>query len=156
MAGLPKRDVRNAAIVEAVVVGGKTQAEVAREYGISKNRVGAIMKAGAPLARTLRMVSTQGFIDKSGDIMDRILDSMSDEDIAKATLNQRAVTYGILAQNRLLMEGKATVIFGNERRERVDDLAAQLMAEAKRRGVTIDASATEVSDEAMGGITDGG
>ena len=146
MAVSPKREVRNAAIIEAVVVGGKTQVEVAREYGISKNRVGAIMKAGAATARTLRMVSTQGFIDKSGDIMDRILDSMSDDDIAKATLNQRAVTYGILAQNRLLMEGKATVIFGNDRREQVNDLTAQLMAEAKRRGVTIEATATEVED----------
>ena len=147
MAGLPKKDVRNAAIIEAVVVGGKTQAEVAREYNISKMRVSKIMKAGQPMVQTLRMVSTQGFIDKSGDIMDRILDSMSDEDIAKATLNQRAVTYGILAQNRLLMEGKATVIFGNDRREQVNDLTAQLMAEAKRRGVTIDATATEVEDE---------
>ena len=147
MAGLPKKDVRNAAIIEAVVVGGKTQAEVAREYNISKMRVSKIMKAGQPMVQTLRMVSTQGFIDKSGDIMDRILDSMSDEDIAKATLNQRAVTYGILAQNRLLMEGKATVIFGNDRREQVDDLTAQLMAEAKRRGVTIDATAVEVTDE---------
>ena len=138
--------MRNAAIVEAVVVGGKTQAAVAREFGIGKMRVSKIMKASQPLAQTLRMVSTQGFIDKSGDIMDRILDSMSDDDIAKATLNQRAVTYGILAQNRLLMEGKATVIFGNDRREQVNDLTAQLMAEAKRRGVTIDATATEVED----------
>ena len=146
MAGLPKKDVRNAAIIEAVVVGGKTQTEVAREYNISKMRVSKIIKDGQPMAQTLRMVSTQGFIDKSGDIMDRILDSMSDEDIAKATLNQRAVTYGILAQNRLLMEGKATVIFGNDRREQVNDLAVQLMAEAKRRGVTIDVEATEVGD----------
>ena len=147
MAGLPKKDVRNAAIIEAVVVGGKTQTEVAREYNISKMRVSKIIKDGQPMAQTLRMVSTQGFIDKSGDIMDRILDSMSDEDIAKATLNQRAVTYGILAQNRLLMEGKATVIFGNDRREQVNDLAVQLMAEAKRRGVTIDVEATEVTGE---------
>lgn len=150
MAGMPKKDVRNAAIVEAVVVDGLTQTEVARRFGISKMRVSKIVRTEQPLARQLRMVSTQGFIDKSGDVMDRLLDSMTDDAIEAATLNQRAVTYGILAQNRLLMEGKATVIFGNDRRQQVNDLAVELMAEAKRRGVVIDAVASEAFAEIPG------
>ena len=141
---------RRAAIVEAVGKsdgkrGGK--AAIARKLGVSKQYVDKVLKQEVTAVQALRMTTTQGFINKSAHVMDMVLDRMMDQEVIDtATLNQLAVTYGILNQNKLLQEGKATVIFGNERREQVNDLAVQLMEEAKRRGITIDVEATEVTD----------
>ena len=142
---------RRAAIVEAVGKsdgkrGGK--AAIARKLGVSKQYVDKVLKQEVTAVQALRMTTTQGFINKSAHVMDMVLDRMMDQEVIDtATLNQLAVAYGILNQNKLLQEGKATVIFGNERREQVNDLAVQLMEEAKRRGITIDVEATEVTDE---------
>ena len=143
----PRNDNKRAAIVEALGQAGMKQKDVALQFGVSGPYVSKIAKSSEVAITALRMTTTQGFIDKSAHVMDLVLDRMMDHDVInKASLNQLAVTYGILNQNKLLQEGKATVIFGNDRREQVNDLTAQLMAEAKRRGVTIDATATEVED----------
>ncbi len=151
MAGLPRKGLRNTAVIEAVVVDGMTMKAAAKKFGISDRRVSQILKRDGgedvSVSRALRVVHTDGLIAKGKDAIDRILDSITDDDIRNAPLNQRTVAMGIISQNVLLWEGKATVIFGNDRREQVNDLTAQLMAEAKRRGVTIDAVATEVEND---------
>lgn len=146
---MPKSDsVKRAAIVSALGRDGMSRKAVAEQFGVSPQYVGRVARSSEAVVSILRMTTTQGFIDKSAHVMDLVLDRMMDQDVInKASLNQLAVTYGILNQNKLLQEGKATVIFGNDRREQVNDLAVQLMAEAKRRGVVIDVAATEVENE---------
>lgn len=141
-------NVKRAAIISAIGRDGMSRKDVAAQFGVSRAYVDKIARGSEAAVSILRMTTTQGFIDKSAHVMDMVLDRMMDQEVInKASLNQLAVTYGILNQNKLLQEGKATVIFGNERREQVNDLAVQLMAEAKRRGVVIDATATEVRDD---------
>lgn len=87
--------------------------------------------------------SISGLIDRVSELQIRILNSIDDQDIFEAELQQRMVSFGILTQNRQLLEGKATVIFGSERRERVEALAAALLAEADRRGIKVSGDAIE-------------
>ena len=138
---------KRSAIVRMLGEPGVTQAEVARQFGVSDQYVSRVALASAGAVEVLRMVTNEGLIQKEGHIMDMLLDRMMEPDVLdKATLNQLSVAYGILSEKRLLHEGKATVIFGNDRREQINDLAVELMAEARRRGITIEATATEVSD----------
>ena len=144
----PRDDAKRAAIVSAIGRAGLKQKDVARQFGVSVQYVSKIAQSSEVAVTALRTTTTQGFIDKSAHVMDMVLDRMMDQDVInKAALNQLAVTYGILNQNKLLQEGRATVIFGNDRREQVNELAAQLIAEGRRRGMTIDVNATEVADD---------
>lgn len=130
---------KRSAIVRMLGEAGVTQAEVARQFGVSEQYVSKIALDSSTAVQVLRMVTNEDFIAKEGHIMDMLLDRMMQPDVLeKATLNQLSVAYGILSEKRLLHEGKATVIFGNDRREQINDLAVQLMEEAQRRGITID------------------
>ena len=133
---------KRSAIVRMLGEAGVTQAEVARQFGVSEQYVSKIALDSSTAVQVLRMVTNEDFIAKEGHIMDMLLDRMMQPDVLeKATLNQLSVAYGILSEKRLLHEGKATVIFGNDRREQINDLAVQLMEEAQRRGITIEATA---------------
>ena len=139
---------KRAAIVEALGRDGLGVSAVARQFGVTHGYVSQIAKDSAVAVEVLRTTTTQGFINKSNHARDLILDRMmQSEVIEKASLNQLAVAYGILTDKNLLLEGKATVIFGNDMRRDLNSLAAEALAEARRRGVTIDVTATEVDSE---------
>lgn len=148
MAGRPRDDSKRAAIISAIGRDGMGISAVARQFGVSHAYVSKLSKESSVAVEVLRTTTTQGFINKSNHARDLILDRMVQPDvIEKASLNQLAVAYGILTDKNLLLEGKATVIFGNDMRRDLNSLAAEALAEARRRGVTIDVTATEVDGE---------
>lgn len=73
-----------------------------------------------------------------------ILQLMTRESIASATLSQKAQAFGILVEKGRLLRGEATQIITVDDRRSLKDLIPAFLKEAERRGITINGEFTEV------------
>lgn len=85
----------------------------------------------------IRKLATDDFIAKLSNLRMRLLESISDEDIKKATLAQRMVAFGIATEKELLIGGKPTHIVSVEDRRKSNELALALLREAQNRGIEL-------------------
>ena len=76
------------------------------------------------------------------------LEHMDDYTFANAELRDLAVTFGILAEKRQLLRGEPTQILSVNERVNMNELLPQIIKEAGRRGMTIDATPTQIEHEA--------
>ena len=133
----PPKEVRNQAVIEALAMPGATVRQVAKDFDLSETRVRQIRDSAAEKIQKLRATDNRLIVEKLEDLIDRIQDSMTDEDIRKAPLSQRMIAMGIAVDKRQLLKGEATVIHGTERRAKLEELMPALLAEAQRRGVAL-------------------
>lgn len=68
----------------------------------------------------------------------RVLEAVTDEDIAQAKLKDKAIAVGIFLEKRQLLSGEPTQILTVQERGHMDDLIKMVMSEAVRRGLEID------------------
>jgi len=97
-----------------------------------------------PVVSKLRRVTVKSLVEKLETLQDAILDSFTLEDIHKASLRDRAITFGVLVDKGLLLNGQPTQIVSFGERETFSELVRQVLKEASKRGITIDADWTEV------------
>ncbi len=135
-------------VAEAIVVasdpGVSNFARAARESGLSPAMSNKIKKRLdrdlLPVKLAVREVKTSQLLGLTADRAHRILDSISQEDIDKAGLRDKAVAAAILLEKRQLLSGEPTHLIGVQDRRHLGDLTKALMLEAQRRGITIDTS----------------
>lgn len=133
----PPKEVRNQAVIEALAMPGATVRQVAKDFDLSETRVRQIRDSAAEKIQKLRATDNRLIVEKLEDLIDRIQDSMTDEDIRKAPLSQRMIAMGIAVDKRQLLKGEATTIVGRERTAKINELLPAFMQEMQRRGLAL-------------------
>ena len=77
-----------------------------------------------------------------------VLSHIDEVALEGAGLKDKAIAYGVLVDKALLLGGKPTQIFDINLRAKLEVLMPQVLAEARRRGITVDGTATLVPETA--------
>lgn len=126
-------------------------AEVARRTGMSVATINGIRaqmsrEFVAPM-QELRKV-TQGRLQAlTDDRLDRVLEAVDDNAIRGAGLRDKAYAADRLFNMRQLMRGEPTSILSVDDRRTLNNLLPALLAEAQRRGVTLEGEHSVVFDD---------
>ncbi len=150
---LPREQTDRADVAEAIVIasdpGVSNFARAARESGLSVNMANKIKKKLdrdlLPVKLAVREVKTSQLLGLTADRAQRILEGITQEDIDKAGLRDKAVAAAIFIEKRQLLSGEPTHLIGVQDRRHLGDLTKALMIEAQRRGITIDVSPVDGS-----------
>lgn len=99
------------------------------------------------LTTAVRQLSRKQELDTMSEKIAKAFEYMDDYTFANADLKDLAIFFGIMVEKRELMSGRPTMIMSFEERRHLSDLLPAYVAEARRRGITIDQTAVEVHDE---------
>lgn len=115
---------------------------LAGELGLKPEVIGrmiARMRARyQPIAGELQKHKTSEILEMIEDRIGRALGYLDDFVLSKATAKDLAITLGILLEKRQLLRGEPTQILSVEERQGLNELLPKLIAEAQRRGLSID------------------
>ena len=118
--------------------------EIAEAAGLPKKTVNILARRlkrrWVPVADKMRVVSQKDLLMKIEDKMVQSLDYMDDVTFASAPLRDLAMCFGILHDKRQLLMGQPTQILSVTERKELNELIPDIIAEAQRRGITIDAA----------------
>lgn len=140
-------------VAEAIMVASDPLMDnfsrAAREAGLSKNMALNIKKKLdrelLPVKLAVQKVKTSQLLDLTADRAYRILDGITQEDIDKAGLRDKAVAAAIMIEKKQLLSGEPTHLIGVQDRRELGDLMKAMLLEAKRRGLAIDTSPVDGS-----------
>lgn len=76
-----------------------------------------------------------------------VLSHIDEVSIAGMDAKNLAIAYGVLVDKALILGGKPNVIIDFNVRQRIEILMPQMLAEARRRGITVDGTATLVPEQ---------
>lgn len=93
-----------------------------------------------PVLEKTKEYTNQYYISRIEERMDKALDYMDDFAFAGASLRDIAITFQVLGEHRRLLNDEPTQILGVQERNDLNELIPKIYAEAKRRGITIDAT----------------
>ena len=68
---------------------------------------------------------------------------MDDKTMAEASARDLGLIAGVLIEKRQLLRGEPTQIISDHERRKIHELMPELVAEAKRRGLTVDGQVLE-------------
>ncbi len=131
----------------------KTHAEIAAEAGVSRDTVTRANKKLntrlSVLKGELEDVKASELVQMTGTLGKRILESIDQEDIDKASLAQKMVAFGISVDKWNVLSGKPSRIYTVEDRRSLNEITEALVAEARRRGMDdiVDVPHTDVSED---------
>ena len=100
-----------------------------------------------PVGDAVREVKRTEMVGLLDDVAWRSLKNIDDLTLGGASARDSAVIAGIAIDKSLLLKGEPTQIMGHEERKKLEELAPALLAEIKRRGLTIPAVQTRYSTE---------
>lgn len=104
-----------------------------------------------PVIAEIQKHSTKHFQELIDDRIGRALGYLDDFALSQASAKDLAVAIGILIEKRALLRGEPTQIMTIEERANLNVLVSAVVAEANRRGITVDQTGEEV--RAIGGKT---
>lgn len=116
-------------------------AEAAKQTGIHPSTIKRVMQRlveRSPFGRELRRVRGEDLLTLIDDRLMMLLEYMDEFDIAGATLRDKAVAFGILAEKKQLLSGLPTSIISVEERMSLEQLLPALAKEMQRRNITMD------------------
>lgn len=130
--------------------------EACKRAGVKASIVTALVKrlqAGDPnvSSQAKRMSTPAEFIEAFQDRLSMVLGYVDDYALANASVKDLAIAAGIFTEKMLLLKGQPTQIIDFTTRQQLHVLAPRLLAEAKRRGITIDGQSSVVSEPVMVG-----
>jgi|SRR5579864_533887 len=91
----------------------------------------------------VRALKTAELVKMIGEKLHLALGYMDDKVLAEASARDLGLVAGILAEKRQLLMGEPTQIISDGDRKKLHELLPAFIAEAKRRGVTVDGQVTE-------------
>ena len=91
-----------------------------------------------PVRQELKKLTLQERVDATNQKADMILSYIDEASIAGMNAKDLAVAYGVLVDKAQLLGGKPTQIFDFNMRRSLQVLMPEFLAEAKRRGITIE------------------
>lgn len=108
--------------IKALAAAGLTQREIAKQVELSVGRVNAIItEAFTPQEMAqFKDIEANLIAKKRADI----IKSIGEQDIEKASLMQKAASYGILYDKQALLEGRATSIMDVDIRHLIASISA--------------------------------
>ena len=121
----------------------KNFVEMARETGINVRAVGALAKkleAGvlAPVAQEITAVKTERLQDLTSYNAGRVLEAVTDEDIAAASLRDKAIASAVWIDKGLLLAGRPTEIIEVRDGLVLKDLMKMMTEVTDHRGIEIE------------------
>ncbi len=123
----------------------KSVAQAARESGVSVEAAKALAKkletgVMAPVAMQVAAVKTEVLRDAASGWADRILNSITKEDIEDASLYQKVIAFAALVDKTLLLSGRPTEIIQIQDYDNVVQELRDIMEVVEYREMTIDVS----------------
>jgi len=116
--------------------------DLAAEVGLHKSTVDALKKRlefrYLPVGIELGRIRTEQFAEGIDGYANWILNSVDECDLLKASLKDKISAFCMLIDRRQLLSGEPTQILSINERKDINDLMPLLVAEATRRGLTID------------------
>lgn len=164
MPPLPKRTQTQMLKVggtEANLVGAKPDGgfdmekfvEFAKSAGVPPRVVQALARrimAGMGLMKVeAKKMALAEEIAKVQEIKEMILQFADPVAIAGTSLKDLSIAYGVFTDKALLLGGKPNVIVDFNQRRQLQQLLPEMLAEARRRGITIDSTATIVQEKVI-------
>ncbi|MDZ4342140.1 MAG: hypothetical protein U1E51_06835 [Candidatus Binatia bacterium] len=102
-----------------------------------------------PVREEIKRLTLVERVEKTFGAADMILSYIDDASIAGMSAKDLAMAYGILVDKALVMGGRPNVIVDFNSRRRLEQLMPEFIAEAKRRGITVDGTATIVQEKIL-------
>ncbi len=137
-----KRPEETAAVIDAATDPFMTIKRAAEECGFPKRTLTALMRRMktryGPLNDAIREVKKTELVKILDDKALRCLEYIDDFSMGAASLQNLAVSTGILIDKSQLLQGEPTTITRVEDIKKLDELAEMLNEEMKRRGRLID------------------
>ncbi len=100
-----------------------------------------------PVKEATEEITTRSLQRMLDDRAHMALAYMDDKVFAEANLRDLSIALGILLEKRQLLKGEPTQILSVGERKNMNDLLPEIVAEAQRRGMTIDMTPVEATDE---------
>lgn len=136
-------------LAETVLDPIATAKQIAQQYGVSELQVKGMMGRLRTSALAMREDLIQVTQKSLGDIVDdrlmRALKYLDDYQMAGASARDLAYVIDRLFNMRSLMRGEPTQIMGHDERRKLSDLVPLFVAEARRRGITIEGHAVPIA-----------
>lgn len=121
--------------------GGRVT-DIIRRSGLSKTTADALLlrlrTRHLPMQMELKRLTTAELIDVIDEKISMALSYMDDVSMQAASASQLAVIFGILSDKRQLLRGEPTQILSVLERSSLDELMPVLLAEAARRGQSVE------------------
>ena len=99
-----------------------------------------------PVRQELKRMSLTEQVEATNAKAQLVLSYIDDTSIAGLSAKDLAMAYGILVDKALVLGGRPNVIVDFNARRRLEQLMPEFISEARRRGVTIDASGAIVKE----------
>ena len=127
--------------------------EMAQAAGVPPRMAGAIGRRlelnFGPVREELKRLTLNERVAKTFEKADMVLGFIDEASIPGMNAKDLATAYGILVDKALVMGGRPNVIVDFNSRKQLETLMPQFIAEAKRRGLTIDGTATVVQEKVI-------
>jgi len=105
-------------------------------YDTTRNLVKRLDRDLQPVARELKRVKTDSLVREFENVGLAALQSITQEDLEKASAYQRILIAAISIDKRELLDGRPTERMSVEDRRQIPELMTALLVEAERRGLT--------------------
>lgn len=149
-------DLAAAAIEAAADPAASTITEAINRVNEELKAAGVPGKVSAALVRrmtvkfanavsTTRELRTNDILEILGNRIDLAASYLDDKVMAEASARDLMLGIGVLIEKRNLLRGEPTAIISDHDRKKVHELLPMLMAEARRRSVTVDGEVTSVT-----------
>lgn len=124
--------------------------DLARDCGLPKSTMAGLIKRlktrHLPVVEELKKVTTKEFRELIDDRLRLALDYLDPYVMAAASAKDIAIIVGIMVEKRQLLAGEPTAILSVEDRRSLNELAAVIHKEIKRREMVIDVTPVHIDE----------
>lgn len=99
-----------------------------------------------PVIEEVGRVTSTSLVKLIEEKLPMLLRGITENKVADARLNEIGVIFGILTEKRQLLNGEPTHIFTHEERVNMNALLPEILREAKKRGMIVDATYQEIPE----------
>lgn len=116
-------------------------------YHVTEKFIKRLRVQGGDFKETVQKLGRRELVEKIQEKIALGLAYMDDFAMSGMDGKDLAIMLGILIEKQQLLEGRPTQILSFEERKHLSDLLPAYVAEARRRGITVDSTAVEVREE---------
>lgn len=129
---------------------GESVMALARACGMNEGTANEIVNRlnmkYQPVIEEVGRVTSDSLVRLIEQKLPMLLSGITESKVADARLNEIGVLFGILTEKRQLLNGEPTHIFTHQERQNMNALIPEMMREAKKRGMVVDATYQEIPE----------
>lgn len=123
---------------------------LAKDCGLTPYATGAILQQmrtrWQPISEEIERVTTTSLVALIEEKLPILLKAITQGKAERATVKDLAFAFSVLAEKRQLLKGEPTQIMTYEERKNINHLLPDVLKEAQRRGLIVDATFKEMPD----------